>query len=168
MAALAFEMSVGAAGAADIPDRLGVEGPVVARVHATGFQIYTLKADAAGKPGWTLTAPEATFEGENGLKGKHSEGPTWESTIDGSKVVGMKLAEEPSPDAGAIPWLLLKAKSHEGKGVFSGVTFIQRINTVGGVAPKVGDAKAGEMARVAYSADYVFYGAGATTRPGQP
>jgi hypothetical protein len=133
-------------------------------VHASGFQVYTCAADATGKLAWTLKAPDATFENASGLKGTHSVGPTWQAD-DGSKVVGRKLREHASSVADAVPWLLLEAKSHGGNGRLSGVAFIQRIHTVGGKAPAVGDAKVGDETRVAYSADYVFYGAGATVKP---
>ena len=39
------------------------------------------------------------------------------------------------PSASAIPWLLLTAKSNGPEGSFSNVTSIQRVNTVGGIAP---------------------------------
>jgi hypothetical protein len=37
------------------------------------------------------------------------------------------------------------------------VTYIQRVNTVGGKAPTVSGGVAGEMARVPYTAEYFFY-----------
>jgi hypothetical protein len=154
-----------AAPTADVPDNLRVEGTVIARVQAKGYQVYTCKADTSGKLSWTLKAPDATFQNDTGLTGKHYAGPTWESTVDGSKVVGKKIADHASPEVDAVPWLLLAAASHEGTGIFSQVTFIQRINTTGGKAPAVGNAKAGDEVRVAYTAEYVFYGSGATTQP---
>ena len=48
------------------------------------------------------------------------------------------------------------------------VTFIQRINTTGGTAPPISDAKPGDEVLIPYSADYIFYGAGATTRSAVP
>jgi hypothetical protein len=64
-----------------------------------------------------------------------------------------------APAAGAIPWLLLSAKSVGPEGSFSKVTSIVRANTVGGVAPASGcsQAAAGTSARVEYTADYYFY-----------
>jgi hypothetical protein len=56
--------------------------------------------------------------------------------------------------------LLLRAASHEGTGTFSGVTFIQRVLTGGGVAPPAQSCNAenvGEEARVEYIAVYYFY-----------
>lgn len=171
---VAMLVAGGCASSAKVPDRIAeddlpatirVDGPVVTCVHATGFQVYTCQAGADGKLAWVLKAPEAEFTGEDGLKGKHFEGPTWQSTNDGSSVVGRKIADAAAPEPGAVPWLLLVAIGHDEVGIFSDVTFIQRIHTSGGVAPPLGDAKAGDEIRVPYSADYFFYGSGATTQP---
>jgi hypothetical protein len=57
------------------------------------------------------------------------------------------------------PWLLLAAKSVGSEGSFSKGTSIQRVNTVGGVAPQAGcsQAPAGTPARISYTADYYFF-----------
>jgi len=60
----------------------------------------------------------------------------------------------------AIPWLLLGATSHGGEnGKMTQVTSIQRLSTVGGLAPATGcDADhVGATADVPYDADYFFY-----------
>lgn len=146
-----------------VPEKLRVDGPVVAHVHATGAQVYTAAAAKDGALAWVFTAPDATFEGS--CKGTHYKGPTWECAGDHSKVVGHKLEEAPAPAADAVPWLLLDASSHEGHGMLSSVTFIQRLSTTGGKAPADHPLKAGDVARVPYTADYVFFGPGAK-RPG--
>ena len=76
-------------------------------------------------------------------------------------MVGEVVGRADAPLRGAIPWLLLKAKSHEGSGVLSTVAFIRRADTKGGSAPAAGcdSARNGEQARVRYSALYQFYGA---------
>jgi hypothetical protein len=91
------------------------------------------------------------------VKGKHYVGPTWEST-DGSTVVGTKLAAF-AADPTAIPELLLQAVSHTSDGSMSDVTYIQRLDTVAGLAPTTGcDATTvGTTARVDYTATYFFY-----------
>ena len=70
----------------------------------------------------------------------------------------MKVAGVDAPQAGAIQWLLLRMTSTTGVGEFSDVTFVQRLNTVGGVALATGcDATtAGTDMPVGYSADYYF------------
>jgi Protein of unknown function (DUF3455) len=127
------------------------------QVHAEGDQVYTCKSDAA--PSWILKAPDAQLFDKDGKPfGKHFAGPTWEAN-DGSRVTGKAVANSPSPDADSIPWLLVNVISHEGGGVLSRATSIQRLNTNGGKAPSSGcDAShAGQEIHVPYSADYLFY-----------
>jgi hypothetical protein len=61
--------------------------------------------------------------------------------------------------SGAVPWLLLQATSTSGSGVFTKVTYVQRLNTNGGKAPATGcDATSvSTETRVPYSGDYYFY-----------
>ena len=74
--------------------------------------------------------------GGDGEVSLHFGGPTWQSNS-GSKVVGKLLQACPALDPDAIPWLLLASVPEltEGPGIFDRVTFIQRVNTVGGNAP---------------------------------
>src|SRR6266446_4622175 len=88
---------------------------VLLKALGKGVQIYNCKAraDDPSKFEWSFKAPEADLTNEYGDKiAKHYAGPTWEAN-DGSKVVGEKKAETPAPRPGAVPWLLLKAKSNE-------------------------------------------------------
>lgn len=131
--------------------------------HGAGVQIYVCELGPAATFAWTLKAPEAQLRYEAGKElGKHYAGPTWEAD-DGSKVVGEVVAHEAGPDPDAVAWLLLRARSTSGVGVFSGITSIQRLHTAGGKAPSAGCEKnyLGTEVRVAYSADYYFY----TARP---
>lgn len=128
-----------------------------------GVQIYGCMATAAdpGKFDWSFKAPEADLTNEDGKKiAKHYAGPTWEAN-DGSKVVGERKAEIAAPRPGAVPWLLLEAKTHEGTGTFARVTYIQRMDTEGGVAPTAGcdQTHINTEARVDYRANYYFYAA---------
>ena len=129
---------------------------------AQGFQIYQWlpKKEAPTQYEWVFKAPEADlFDAQGNKMGRHYAGPTWDSN-DGSKVVGALKAHVDSKDAGAVPWLLLMAKSHGGSGMFSKVTSIQRLDTVGGKAPStnVDVPKVGQELRVPYTATYYFYG----------
>jgi hypothetical protein len=122
-------------------------------VYAEGYQIYRWDGTT-----WAFVAPVALlFADATGTDavGFHFAGPTWES-IDGSKVAG-KAMERCTPDPNSIPWLLLGATSNAGTGIFAPVTYVQRVNTVGGNAPTTPGASAGEVARVPYTAEYVFY-----------
>ena len=128
------------------------------RVHAKGDQVYICKGDAA-QFNWTLKAPDAQlFDHDGKLFGKHFAGPSWEA-VDGSRVTGKAIANAPSPDADSIPWLLVNIVSHDGSGVLSRATTIQRLNTKGGKAPSSGcdTSHSGQEVRVPYSADYLFY-----------
>jgi hypothetical protein len=128
------------------------------QVHAKGDQIYTCKADGA-QFGWTLEAPDAQLFDKSGKAfGKHFAGPSWEAN-DGSRITGKAVANVPSPDSESIPWLLVSGVSHNGVGVLTRVTSIQRLNTKGGKAPVSGcdAAHVGQESRVPYSADYVFF-----------
>lgn len=130
--------------------------------NAKGVQIYECRSDKADptKFTWAFVAPEASLVDARGASiGKHYGGPTWEAN-DGSSVTGSVVARETAPAAGAIPWLLLSARSTAGSGVLSGTVSIQRIKTAGGNAPaEACDAShAGTVARVPYTAIYRFYG----------
>ena len=130
------------------------------QVHAKGDQVYTCK-EGVTQFAWTLKAPDAQLFDKDGKPfGKHFAGPSWQAS-DGSRVTGNAVANAPSPDADSIPWLLVNVVNHEGNGVLSRATSIQRINTKGGKAPASGcdTAHAGQEVRVPYSADYLFYAA---------
>ena len=62
---------------------------------------------------------------------------------------------------GSIPLQLVKADPAMGGGAMQGVSYIQRLNTKGGVAPATpcNAAAKGMRQQVVYEADYVFYGA---------
>src|SRR5262249_26730648 len=114
------------------------------------------KKDQASAYEWAFVAPEADLFDTSGKKiGRHYAGPHWESS-DGSKIAGTVKASTDAPQADAIPWLLLVTKSVGPQGSFSKITSIQRVNTVGGVAPKTGCSQStvGTTARIPYTADY--------------
>ncbi len=126
-----------------------------------GDLTYECKA-VADKPGtfaWTFAGPNAKLLDANKKEvGKYYGGPTWESN-DGSKVTGKQLAVAPGA-AGSIPLQLVQANPSTGKGAMSDVTYIQRLKTVGGVAPATpacAAANVGAKTTVPYQADYVFF-----------
>jgi hypothetical protein len=156
-------MSPRVAEAKDTPESLKPPGNQVLllTVHGVGVQIYGCQANKGDSAqfAWTLKSPEAQLHDDSGkTQGKHYAGPTWEAN-DGSTVVGEVVAHDDGTDAAAIPWLLLRAKSTSGHGLFSAVQSIQRLHTTGGKAPSSGcdPSHAGTETRVAYSADYYFY-----------
>jgi hypothetical protein len=149
--------------APDVPADLQVpEGNRLFLVgHAVGVQIYECNITASGT-GWTLLAPRAELYGDNGkLIATHFAGPTWRAN-DGSWVGGQKEAGV-IVDRTAIPWLKLSATS---KGVgpdgdrLALTTFVQRLNTEGGLAPAASQCdptSVGTQAEVPYTADYYFW-----------
>jgi uncharacterized protein DUF3455 len=145
----------------DVPDKLSPPATekLILQAHATGDQIYVCQPGPDQKLAWNLKAPDAQlFDSQNKVIAKHFAGPTWKHN-DGSEVVGKVSARADSPDANAIPWLLLTAASHTGDGAFAKVTFIQRLHTKGGQPPQTGcdDAHRNAETKSAYSADYYFY-----------
>ncbi len=144
-----------------IPENLRVPSgnELFLRGLAVGVQIYDCRATVNGFA-WVFRAPQAAlFHGNERLIITHYGGPTWQA-LDGSRVVGMLVASSAAPNPQSIPWLLLQAASHEGTGTMSGVTYIQRVLTGGGVAPAAERCTAkevGDEARVEYDAFYYFY-----------
>jgi len=140
----------------DVPAAIQVPGgtnKVHFHAYAEGVQIYVWNGSS-----WVFQAPEAVLFADVGAHGEigiHYAGPTWESES-GSKVVGARVAGV-TVDTTAIPWLLLKATSTQGPGIFKRTTYIQRVNTVGGLAPAAAGTFAGQEARVPYTAEYFFY-----------
>jgi hypothetical protein len=123
-------------------------------VYAIGVQIYTWNGTD-----WDL-APDAKLYADAGYRGQvgiHYAGPHWESNS-GSRVRAARVPGTGcTPDATAIPWLRLQTVYTEGHGIFSKTTFIQRVNTVGGLKPAAPGAYVGEEKIVPYTADYYFY-----------
>ncbi|MGZ8172697.1 MULTISPECIES: DUF3455 domain-containing protein [Methylobacter] len=154
-------MSQGAAYAeVSIPEQIKVPAgysPVLT-VHAKGDQIYQCSANK-GEYAWETQAPDAKlFDAQGKIVGNHTAGPLWEYK-EGSRVVGRVVKKIDMAPGSAIAWLLVEVVSHKGDGLFSNVSYINRINTHGGLPPSSGcDANhLGGEKRIAYTADYVFY-----------
>jgi hypothetical protein len=129
-----------------------VGSTLVLHAFGIGVQIYTWNGTS-----WGSAVPSATLYADAGGIGKvadHFGGPTWQSNSGGSRVVGT-VAQRCTPDAASIAWLSLTGVS-SGAGLFDKVTFIQRLKTVGGNAPST-PGFLGQVARVPYTADYLFY-----------
>lgn len=124
-------------------------------VYARGVQIYKWNGAT-----WDFVAPVATLYAEQnyfGEVGTHYVGPNWESKS-GSKVQGRRvLGRDCTPDPNSIAWILLERVSSSGAGIFTAVTYIQRVNTVGGIPPATQGSTPGETKEVPYTAEYYFY-----------
>ena len=145
--------------APDLPSPLcdSVEVPrgnrVAYHAYAVGVQIYRWNGAS-----WVFVEPVATLFADANYHEKvgiHYAGPTWELNS-GSKVVATRLFGC-SPDPTAIPWLQLQTVSTDGPGIFSSVTYIQRVNTTGGLPPTAPGRSIGAPAEVPYTAEYYFY-----------
>jgi hypothetical protein len=141
-----------------VPDALKPPaGNVLSAVFkASGVQIYGCTDSK-----WTLIEPAASLSGitVNPVKrvtALHFRGPSWESDQDGSLIEGMTPVSAPSDTPNSIPQLLVTAKTTRGPGVFGAVTFVQRLATVGGVAP-AGACTAGATTATPYRAVYRFF-----------
>ena len=168
-ALLLFSMGRGYGQETAVPASIQVPAgsKLLLRVEGRGVQVYTCQVSAADTTQyvWVLLEAKAILYagaeyGEKAVRhyfnAKHH--PVWE-TEDGSSVEGTKLQQADAPDAGAIPWLLLKASSSSGTGPIVSTVFVQRINTKGGKAPaeRADVRQKGEKIEVAYSAEYLFY-----------
>jgi Protein of unknown function (DUF3455) len=144
-----------AAFAHDVPADIAVPNgnELYLKAHAVGVQIYSCNGTA-----WTLSGPRADLYDRRGkLLGTHFAGPTWQAK-DGSKVVAARMSGV-NVDPRAIDWLLLSATSTT-PGRFGATTFIQRVNTTGGLVPAAADCNAtttGTVKEVSYTADYHFW-----------
>jgi hypothetical protein len=159
LAVLSAALSVSSA-AQQVPQQLQppANEQLVFQLHGKGDQVYTCKMDDAQFT-WALKAPEAQlFDQDGKVFGKHFTGPSWEAN-DGSRITGKAVANAPSPNPNSIPWLRVNIVSHDGNGLLSRITTVQRLNTEGGKAPASGcdTAHSGQEVRVPYSANYLFY-----------
>jgi len=146
-----------------VPTKIQVPAGNVAFLlgHATGTQNYTCQLSSSGYA-WTLVGPAATLVDDKGKQlMTHYTGPTWKAN-DGSTVVGARV-DGVTMSPSAVPWLLLRAMSpsqgSDGGDRLTHTTYIQRVNTTGGLPPaSVCDAATvGAASNVAYTADYYFY-----------
>jgi uncharacterized protein DUF3455 len=143
--------------------------------HGVGTQNYVcLPSTSIGRVMWTLFTPQATLFGDQQEQlTTHFFSPnpveggivrvTWEHSVDTS-FVWARLLQAVSVTANAIPWLKLKAEGTQvgptGGDTLAATTFIQRVNTEGGLAPATGcdsPTDIGSKRFVPYKADYVFY-----------
>jgi hypothetical protein len=181
--ALGVSLASGArpAAAADVPATLVPEGATpYLRAHAIGTQNWVCVVTGGG-PAWKFIGPQATlFVGFGPFVQQlttHFLSPnpeedgtaraTWQGSFDSSRVWARAIRTVDDTaviGTGNIPWLLLQRVGSQrgpaGGSLLSQATYIQRINTTGGVAPATGcgaATDAGNMALVPYGTDYVFF-----------
>jgi len=155
----------------DVPTNLQVPaGNRLFRVaHAVGTQDYVCLSTGWASPAY---GPQATlFDDENQQILTHflspnpdesnTPRPTWQDSHDTSTIWANPIqGASYTPDPTAIPWLLLRvvgrAEGPTGGDKMTGTSYIQRVNTTGGLRP-TGACTEGDKALVSYTADYYFY-----------
>lgn len=108
---------------------------------------------------WIITGPTATLTNKEGEKiGDYTGPPARWAHEDGSFVTGSQVAVSPNGSKN-IPMQLVKADVAGGQGVLTTVSYVQRVNTKGGIAPsgKCSESNEGEKVEVNYKADYKFW-----------
>jgi len=158
--------------------------------HGFGTQNYACQPiNSIGRVGWVLFTPQATLFGDsNEQLVTHFFGPNpqepntdprvlakgtiraaWQARDTSTVWARVFPLSQPSFDPAfvrpnSVPWLLLDARGVQegptGGDTLVGTTFIQRVNTAGGLAPTTGCSQAsdvGKKAFVPYTADYFFY-----------
>ena len=155
--ALAGPANVGHLEPPDVPTSIQVPAgnKLFLVAHAIGTQNYTCNGSGA----WGPAVPSATLYDDKGKQiATHFVGPTWQYK-DGSTVLGKKVAGA-TVTVDAIDWLLIQAVATTigpaNGDKFAETTYVQRINTTGGLAP-AGACVSGSTASVPYTADYYFY-----------
>jgi len=128
----------------------------VLRLSARGVQVFRCEP-RDGAMTWVFRQPDAELLNERGqVVGRHGANQSFEYT-DGSRLTATITAYDDAPGAGDLRWLLLTTRSY-GKGAFDGVTYVQRVNTRGGMPPERCDkAQANQVLRVDFTADFVFW-----------
>jgi hypothetical protein len=173
-----------------VPDKIKVEAGNVAFLvgHGVGTQNYVCLPSGTGVA-FVLFTPQANLFSDDGKQitthffspnpfenntnpAVVAVGPiraTWQHSRDTSTVWGQVKPGNSSSDAAfvapnAIAWLLVTVVGAEngptGGDTLTETTFIQRLNTSGGVAPSTGCSSptdVGRLAFVPYTADYFFY-----------
>jgi hypothetical protein len=117
------------------------------------------KPAAMGQYEWAFVGPSAELRNRQGrVVGRYFGPPATWAANDGSAITGAQVAVVPAA-AGSIPLQLVKANPATGQGAMSGLSYVQRVATQGGVAPAATcDASAkGRREIVKYQADYIFW-----------
>jgi hypothetical protein len=135
-----------------VPDTVA---PVL-RLEGHGVQVFRCEPRGSGYT-WVFRLPEADLVDASGKAVvRHGANFSFEHT-DGSRLLGTIVDYDDAPVSTNLRWLLLSARSF-GQGALTGVTYVQRVNTNGGMPPARCDAsQQNRLLRVDFSADFVFY-----------
>lgn len=129
----------------------------VMTLTASGVQTYACEFDTQQRLGWVFKSPQAIlFDTSGHAAVRHGAGPSWEAE-DGSRIQGRVLAQQPSTTSASIPQLLLETHSTAGNGTLASIRYVQRVHTVGGLAPSAPCSTEHETGSSPYLAEYIFY-----------
>jgi hypothetical protein len=182
------EASHGHVRAPAVPTTIQVEAGHEAFLVGRGIGTQNYHCSPSGTGfAWVLFTPEAVLLSDSGRQiTSHFFGPNprepnvdptvtaqgtiraaWRHSRDSSTVWGRAFPPSFDPEfvrPNSVPWLLVETKGTvEGPGggdTLTRTTFIQRVNTLGGLAPSTGCSAAadvGKKAFVPYEADYFFF-----------
>ena len=128
----------------------------VLQLAARGVQVFRCE-QRNGNWGWWFRLPEAELvDAAGAVVGRHGADFSFEHT-DGSRLLGKVMASDAAPRDDNLRWLLMSTRSF-GNGAFTGITYVQRVNTTGGMPPLNCEARqANQLLRVNFTADFVFY-----------
>jgi hypothetical protein len=146
-------VAAGTIGSDSVPPEIRVPpgNRLITSMLGRGVQVYQCHAGA-----WAFLEPVAELQ-DSSPAAVHFRGPSWESIRDGSLVEAATVAS--SPVVGSIPQLLLQETLTRGDGVFGHVTYVQRLDTTGGVRPSTACTE-GQTQGVPYTSKYLFYARG--------
>lgn len=127
------------------------------RLEASGEQVFRCLIDARGWY-WKFEAPNAyLFDPQtNQAVAKHGYNFTFVHN-DGSRLTTRIVSSAPQGN-NALPDVLFAVAARDGYGRLSQIQYVQRLNAKGGVpTTKCTKEKRGQLARVPFTADFVFY-----------
>ena len=163
-------LAAGLAGCAGMPENMAPPPlPTAVRVPAGHRHALTLRSTGtlnyecrprpgmSGAYGWVLDAPDAALLHWSGLRvGRYYAGPT-AAYRDGSSVT-LKLIGSSPDEAGKLPIQLYQAVRRGGQGELSDVTYVLRLNAIGGEPDTACSVReVGSGAKTGFSADFLFY-----------
>lgn len=128
----------------------------VLRLQGRGVQVFRCEPRGAGYS-WVFRLPEADLVDASGKAViRHGANFSFEH-VDGSRLLGSVVDFDDAPDPNNLRWLLFSARSF-GQGALTGVNYVQRVNTIGGMPPPKCEAgQQNRLLRVDFSAEFVFY-----------
>jgi len=132
------------------------EADPVLELAAIGVQIFRCEQDKDSFR-WTFRQPEAELRDARGqVVGHHGANYSFEQ-IDGSRLIGTIVGYDSAASDDALRWLLLRTQSY-GHGEFEKMTYVQRVETSGGMPPAQCSAdQVNQILRVPFSAKFIFY-----------